>query len=85
MDEELFGELLLYYGLDDFYNNRKLIKRVFTKKDNRTQYLYRMYVYSRPFIKDNWKDYIWDYLQNDIKESEFITLYFQHKRKHQAI
>ena len=81
MDKKYFDECLLYYGLDDFFNKRNKIKECFIEKDIDNQYLYKLYVYSRPFIKEMWKDYIWDYLQGDIDDLYFASEYLQYKRK----
>lgn len=82
MDKEIFDERLLYYGLDDFVCNRKLIRKVFKEKSIKEQYIYKLYVYSRPFIKETWKDYIWDFLQGDIEEPIFIHEYTIYKKRH---
>lgn len=83
MDKDIFDNRLLYYGLDEFFIKRASIKAIFACKSIKDQYLYKLYVYSRPFINDTWKDYIWDYLQSDIEEVEFMSAYGIYKRKHQ--
>lgn len=83
MDKDIFDSRLLYYGLDDFYLKKETIRILFQCKSIKEQYLYKMYVYSRPFINDTWKDYIWDYLQHDIPDIEFASNYLQMKRKNQ--
>ena len=84
MDKEFFDTRLLYYGLDEFFHKRIIIKTILQCKNNKDIYLYRMYVYSRGFINDTWKDYIWEYLNNDISDLQFRLLYsdFKNKRKH---
>ena len=84
MDKDFFDERLLYYGLDEFYKKRLIIKSVLFTKSANEQFLYRMYVYSRAFISDTWKNNIWDYLQSDISEVEFLNLYidYQNKKSH---
>lgn len=84
MDKDFFDERLLYYGLDEFYRKRLIIKTVLMTKSLSEQFLYRMYVYSRAFISDTWKNNIWDYLQDDIGEVEFLNLYmdYQNKKSH---
>lgn len=83
MDKDIFDNRLLYYGLDDFARKRLSIKMILKLKSVKEQYLYKLYVYSRPFINDTWKDYIWDYLQGDIGEQEFSYFYNIYKQKHQ--
>lgn len=84
MDKDFFDERLLYYGLDEFYRKRLVIKSVLFTRPTDEQFLYRMYVYSRAFISDTWKNNIWDYLQSDISEVEFLNLYidYQNKKSH---
>lgn len=83
MDKDIFDNDLLFYGLDDFFIKRHKIKEVLPTKSIKDQYIYKLYLYSRPFINDTWKDYMWDYLHNDIDELYFISEYGQYKRKHQ--
>lgn len=82
MDIRFFDYRLLYYGLDHFYNNRYIIRDVLKEQTVDNAYLYKLYVYSRPFINDTWKDYIWDFLQNDIEDFEFANLYIEYKKRH---
>lgn len=84
MDKDFFDERLLYYGLDEFYRKRLIIKTVLVTLPIKEQFLYRMYVYSRAFISDTWKNNIWDYIQGDITEVEFLNMYvdYQNKKSH---
>ena len=84
MDKDFFDERLLYYGLDEFYRKRLIIKTVLVTLPIKEQFLYRMYVYSRAFISDTWKNNIWDYLQDDITEVELLNMYmdYQNKKSH---
>lgn len=86
MDKDFFDERLLYYGLNDFYKRRLIIKTLFKCKTLKEQYLYRLYVYSRAFINDTWKDRMWEYIQNDITDEQFVefyTLYMERKNINQ--
>lgn len=82
MDRDIFDHRLLFYGLDDFVIKRASIKAIFSCKSCKDQYLYKLYVYAAPFINDTWKDYMWDYLQSDISDLEFMLNYGVYKRKH---
>lgn len=84
MDKDFFDERLLYYGLDEFYRKRLIIKTTLMSLPRNEQFLYRMYVYSRAFISDTWKNNIWDYLQDDITEVELLNMYmdYQNKKSH---
>lgn len=81
MDSKFFDKRLLYYGLEEFYNKRLIIKTLYTYKKPEEIYLYRMYVYSRAFISDNWKNNIWDYLNGDKTDAEFRALYKEYMDK----
>ena len=84
MDKDFFDKRLLYYGLDDFYKKRLLIKILFISKLIDEQYMYHLYLYSRAFINDTWKDNMWEYLQGDISDKEFRELYEKYiiKKRH---
>lgn len=82
MDSDIFDNRLLFYGLDEFMVKRKVIKQVLFEKTIREQYIYKLYLYSRPFISETWKDLMWDYIQNDIDELYLISEYGKNKRKH---
>lgn len=81
MDKKFFDNRLLYYGLDEFYNNRLLIKSIYMCKSTEEQYFYHLYVYTRAFISDTWKDYIWEYLNGDIQDLAIRDLYAKYTRK----
>lgn len=82
MDSRFFDTRLLYYGLDHFFSNRYIIKEAFKEQDINTMHIYMWYVYSRPFINDTWKDYIWEFLQSDLEDYEFANLYVEYKKRH---
>ena len=75
LDKEYFDPRMLYYGLDEFFMKRLIIKSLFKCKSFDEQYMYRLYVNSRPFINDSWKDRIWEYIQGDINDETFRFLY----------
>ena len=81
IDQDYFDARLLFLNIDDFIVNRERIKSMFDTLDVDTLYYYRGYVYSRPFIADMWKDYIWDYLMGDMSETDFIASYQLHKKR----
>ena len=83
MDKDLLDEGLLFIGFDDFFKRRESIKELFLTKNIKEQYIYKLYVYSRPFINDTYKDYIWDYLHDDITNAGLVHYYtFYKRRKH---
>ena len=51
-----------FYGLMDFFPNREIIRNIFQSLNKEEKRVYKMYVYSLPFMEDNVKDLIWEYL-----------------------
>ena len=51
-----------FYGLLDFFPNKDKIKDVFDSLNKEEQRVYKMYVYSLPFMEEGTKDLIWEYL-----------------------
>lgn len=75
MDADFIDKRLLFYGFNDFFKKRMIIKALLPTKSIKEQYLYRWYLYSRPFISDKLKNFMWDYLQNDMSELDFVLVY----------
>lgn len=59
-----------FYGLLDFYPRKEEIKEKFETMNNSEKSLYKMYVYSLPFMEEGLKDLIWEYI-NGFEESIF--------------
>ena len=81
IDGEYFHRTLLFLNIDDFFSNRATIKNRLLIEDVHTVYYYRLYVYSRPFVSDMWKDYIWDYVMGDMKDEDFVYAYVIHRKR----
>lgn len=62
---------IVFYGLVNFWNNKDKILEEFSKMTIDEIEIYKMFVYSLPFMEDNIKDLIWEYL-NGYEESKFI-------------
>lgn len=73
MDARIFDIKLLFCGFNDFVAKHRTIKDTFKEKSETDQYIYKLYLYSRPFISDTQKDYMWDYIQDDISELDFMN------------
>lgn len=81
IDQDYFDARLLFLTIDDFVVNRERIKAAVGELGIDEIYYYRLYVYSRPFIADMWKDYIWDFLMGDMNDLDFVTSYTTHKKR----
>lgn len=53
---------LEFYGLLDFYPNKENLKIIYNELSIDEKSIYKMYVYSLPFMDDNTKDLIWEFL-----------------------
>lgn len=62
--------MIKFYGLLDFYPNKKEIKKEFDNLTISEKRIYKKEVYSLCFEREYVKDLIWEYL-NDWKESQF--------------
>lgn len=58
-------EKIKFYGLLDFYPNKEEIKKEYDLLTYNEIAEYKLYVYSLPFIEDDVKDLIWEYLNGD--------------------
>jgi hypothetical protein len=71
---------LVFYSLLDFFPNRENIKEIYQSKELDDKMIYKMYVYSLPFMEDNIKDLIWEYL-NGWEEGQFELARFYRLKK----
>ena len=81
MDTDIIDERMVIYGFEHFFKRRVIIKTLFWTKAPRDQHIYKWYLYSRPFISDTAKNYMWDYLQDDISELDFVIAHQTCMRK----
>lgn len=70
MLEGIVDNDMLFYTFDDFMKVRKHIKKKLRKKTSRDYIIYRMYVESRPWIKDFFRCCIWDFLNDYMTDDE---------------
>ena len=69
-----------FYNLIGFYQNRKYFKSKYSELNVEERESYKMFVYSLPFMDDNIKDLIWEYL-NGYEESRKDLTKKYHKAK----
>lgn len=62
---------IVFYGLVGFWENKEKILDDFNQMNIDEIEIYKMFVYSLPFMEDDIKDLIWEYL-NGYAESKFI-------------
>lgn len=56
----LVDNCLLFSTLKEFEAKKEDIKEKFDKLDYKEKVIYRMYVYSRPFVPEKMKELIWN-------------------------
>lgn len=81
LDSEVIDERLLFYGFEHFFRRRLIIKALLATKTRKEKKIYRWYLYAAPFITDTVKNYMWDYLQGDISELDFVMVYGKYGKK----
>ena len=82
LDAELFERHMLFYTFEDFMKNRLHIKDTVSNYDYKQLVLYRLYIFSRPWIKDYFRGVIWDYLNDDIEDAELEFEYEKYLAKY---
>ena len=81
MDADIIDSRLIFYGFEEFFYRRVLIKNIFQTKSLKDQRIYCWWLYSRPFITETLKNYMWEYLQGDISDYEFIFIHSSCNRR----
>ena len=66
---------MLFYTFDDFMKVKDHIKEKLATLNDKDFIVYRMYIESRPWIKDLYRGVIWDYLNNYIDDEELRNEY----------
>lgn len=66
---EFIHKQMRYYTYDDFYVDRKVIKKLFNNLNKNGKRFYMWYVYANTHMSLKMKNAVWDYL-NDFKNEE---------------
>ena len=74
---------LLFYGILDFYPNKEQIKESFQLLNYEKKKAYKRDVYSICFVKENIKDWIWEYLNDWTENIEKLENFYNQKKKRQ--
>ena len=82
MLEGIVDNDMLFYTFDDFMKIRKHIKKKLRNKKSRDYIIYRMYVESRPWIKDFFRCCIWDFLNDYMTDAELMHEYDKYLAKY---
>jgi len=58
-------EDMQFIGIKDFYIKSTFVKETYQELNLQEKWEYKYYIYARPFLKDYFKDIIWEYLNED--------------------
>lgn len=75
IDAELLDKKLTFYGICEFMERKQEIKETLEEKTPNEILMYNWYIHSTPFLTENWRDILWDYLMDDINEETLSILY----------
>lgn len=68
-------EDMQFIGIKDFYIKSNYVKENYVCLSLKEKWEYKYYVYARPFLKDYFKDIIWQYLNEDEDSVFYISEY----------
>ena len=72
---DILGVDMVYYTFSDFMKRRYEIKELLKNKDNEYVAIYRMYVESRPWMKEWYRECIWDFLNDYMSDAKLLEEY----------
>lgn len=81
VDSKVIDKRLLFYGFENFFKRRLIIKALLPTKSVEERIIYRYYLYSQPFINDTLKNYMWDYLNNYMDEASFMLIHRNYSKR----
>lgn len=82
MTDEILGRDMMYYTFEDFMKKRFYIKDKLEEQDNTYKCIYRMYVEARPWMKEFYRNCIWDFLNDYMSDEELTVEYDKYLRKY---
>ena len=75
---------LEFYNLIGFYQNKDYFRNKYELLKIEEKEIYKIYVYSLPYMSDNIKDLIWEYLNNWEESQEDLKLkYLEAKQRYE--
>lgn len=77
--------ICIFYGLDEFFKNKDLIREEVDCMNLNQLLLYRMYIYSTPFVTDYIRNSMWDFLMRDEDDMVFVKIYYDYKKNKKNI
>lgn len=75
----------IFYGFDEFFDKRDAIRTEVDCMDINQIKIYRLYIYSTPFVTDYIRNNMWDFLMRDIEDYQFMQVYIDYKKSKKTI
>ena len=69
----MIKEDMQFIGIKDFYIKSTYVKEIYNELTLQEKWEYKYYIYARPFLKDYFKDIIWEYLNEELGSIYYIN------------
>lgn len=73
-DCEFIENEMKFYTFTDFCRNRYALKRLYRLLSRNGRIFYKYYVYANTHMATNFKNRIWDYLNDYIEDAELLAI-----------
>lgn len=71
----------VFYGLIDFYENKETILEIYKKMTIEEIEIYKLWVYALPWLDDDTKDNMWEYLNGSIESCLILKGKYERMKK----
>jgi hypothetical protein len=85
VEECTISPICMFYGFDEFFKKRDAIRKEVDCMDKNQIFIYRMYIYSTPFVTDYIRNNMWDFLMRYEDDLDMIKVYSDYKRNKRTI
>ena len=75
----------IFYGFDEFFSRREIIRKEVDCMDTSQIFVYKLYIYSTPFVTDYIRNGMWDFLMRDEDDLTLVKIYSDYKRSKKTI
>ena len=69
---EFIEKEMWFHTFNDFCDARHGIKQLYKQLDNRGRRMYMWYVYANVHMNEQFKNYVWDYLNDYMNEADIM-------------
>lgn len=71
----------VFYGLIDFFENKEAVLDIYQKMSIEEIEIYKLWIYSLPWMDDDTKDNIWEYLNGSMESILILRGKYDRMRK----